>query len=223
MKKGVDRYLTTRQILGYDDKDKARDLRKFADYVEHRGSRHVLRRDVTDYLANLQSADATRRVFYHIKGYCDWVRAEDEQNEELEARFHGIGKASLRVIPFIYTDEDTLALIDAIGTEAKKLHYNARTCQILVGLLAATGMRLGEALAIQTSDLTDNKLFIRKSKFRKQRRIALRPSALDHIHQYLSERPGHLDSPSLLVFAHNKTPKKTPWSGDLGERLITSA
>ena len=54
--------------------------------------------------------------------------------------------------------------------------------------LAATGLRISEALALQCDDLGGDGLIIRNGKFGKQRLIALQPSTRQALEAYLATR-----------------------------------
>jgi integrase len=58
----------------------------------------------------------------------------------------------------------------------------------LFGLLAATGMRISEALALRPSDITDDGLVIEKAKFKKSRLLPLHPSTRRALDAYLEVR-----------------------------------
>jgi integrase len=85
--------------------------------------------------------------------------------------------------PFLFTAAD----IDALLTAASNLRWRlpAATHETLLGLLAATGMRVGEALRLDPDDIDrDNAVIvIRQSKFGKSRLVPVVPDtivALDH-------------------------------------------
>jgi integrase len=58
----------------------------------------------------------------------------------------------------------------------------------LISLLAATGLRISEALGLVMSDITPNGLLIRKTKFQKTRLVPLHPTAVAGLRSYLSRR-----------------------------------
>jgi integrase len=62
------------------------------------------------------------------------------------------------------------------------------TYHYLFGLLAATGLRISEALALQCNDLVEDGLIVRNGKFGKQRLIALQPSTRQALEAYLATR-----------------------------------
>jgi integrase len=77
------------------------------------------------------------------------------------------------------------------------------TYRTLIGLLAVTGMRVGEAIALDRSDVNIQYglLTIRKSKFGKSRELPLHPSTVDALHKYVCrhDRP-HSATNSLAFF-----------------------
>jgi integrase len=80
----------------------------------------------------------------------------------------------------------------------------ASTYTTLFGLLAVTGMRLGEALALDVDDVDDNDavLFIRDSKFHKSRQLPLHSTTRDALRAYADKRNEFISrprGPSFLV------------------------
>jgi integrase len=83
-----------------------------------------------------------------------------------------------------------LALPPADGLRRWTYHY-------LFGLIAATGMRLSEALGLQRSDvdLDEGVLTVRQGKFGKSRLVPLHPSTCAGLRDYAERRDAHLGSP----------------------------
>ena len=73
----------------------------------------------------------------------------------------------------------------------------------LFGLLAATGMRISEALALRLDDVTADGLIIRQTKFQKSRLLPLHDTTQRALDEYLSVRArlGTLDR--RTVHLHN--------------------
>jgi integrase/recombinase XerD len=95
---------------------------------------------------------------------------------------------SPRVVPFIYSTADVKALMAAAGQIRTPLI--AATYRTLVGLLAVTGMRVGEAISLDHTDLDRDEglLVVRDSKFGKSREVVLHPSTLVCLDQYTALR-----------------------------------
>jgi integrase len=62
------------------------------------------------------------------------------------------------------------------------------TYRTLFSLLAATGLRISEALGLQLDDVTDDGLVIRETKFRKSRLVPLHPTGVTALERYLNRR-----------------------------------
>jgi integrase len=104
--------------------------------------------------------------------------------------------------PFIYSPAD----IDALMGAARGLRFRlpAITHETLIGTLAATGMRVGEALRLDRGDIdwSGAVLMIRESKFGKSRQLPVLAStiaALDRYAQLRDELCPHPATPSVFV------------------------
>jgi integrase len=112
------------------------------------------------------------------------------------------GPVSRRAVPYLYSPAEVTALIAAAGTIRAPLR--AATYQVLIGLLAATGMRAGEAIGLDRGDLNAGQglLTIRGSKFGKSRQLPLHASVLQALAGYAEKRDRELPraaSPALLA------------------------
>jgi integrase/recombinase XerD len=94
--------------------------------------------------------------------------------------------------PFIYSPADVAALM----SEARRIRdpMRAATTETLIGLLAATGMRVGEAIRLERRDLDvdEGVLAVRQSKFDKSRLVVLHPSTLQALRLYAQRRDAAL-------------------------------
>lgn len=95
---------------------------------------------------------------------------------------------SHRATPYLYSDADIAALLAAARSLRSPLR--AATFETLVGLLAVTGLRIGEALRLDRDDvdLVEGVLLIRLSKFGKTREVPLHGSTVDALAAYSRER-----------------------------------
>jgi integrase/recombinase XerD len=91
----------------------------------------------------------------------------------------------VHAIPYIYTPRQTVELMDAalsLGPPARGL-----TVSTVIGLMAATGMRIGEALALDTADVDLGAGVITVTgKYGKDRLVPLHPSTAGALAGYLS-------------------------------------
>src|SRR6266702_2012638 len=107
-----------------------------------------------------------------------------------------------RATPYLYSTAEVTALLQAATVLRAPLRV--ATYQTLIGLLAATGIRVGEAVAADRDDLDpqQNTLLIRDAKYGKQRLLPLHPSTTAAVSDYLTLRERLLPtatSPALLI------------------------
>jgi integrase/recombinase XerD len=118
------------------------------------------------------------------------------------------------VVPYIYTDGDIAKLLAAAGRLPTA--HRADTYQTLIGLVAVTGMREGEAVRLDRDDvdLELGLLTIRNSKFGKSRQIPVHPSTVEALaghaarrdaRQYRRDGRRHHYSPSEASFFTSTT------------------
>ncbi len=102
---------------------------------------------------------------------------------------------SHRAVPYLYSDADIAALMGAARQFRSRLR--AVTCETLVGLLAVSGLRIGEALRLDRDDvdLHDGVLGIRDTKFGKSRELPLHPSTVAGLAAYARDRDKLCPSP----------------------------
>ncbi len=93
-----------------------------------------------------------------------------------------------RAVPYVYTDTEITALMTAARNLASPLR--AVTHETLIGLLAVTGMRIGEALRLDRNDvdLPAGLLRIQESKFGKSRHVPIHSSTIDALADYARQR-----------------------------------
>jgi len=106
--------------------------------------------------------------------------------------------------PYIFTHEQVGALLAAASGLRPLNSLRPRTYRTLLGLLYSTGIRIGEAFALNLGDFFHHqqRLYVAEGKFRKSRWIVLSASTTQAIDQYLDRRmntePNAPDSPLLL-------------------------
>lgn len=105
-----------------------------------------------------------------------------------------------RAIPYIYSAHEIDALVHAAGTLARPLH--AASCQAMISLLAASGMRIGEAinLARNDVDLDAGVLTVVNGKYGASRHIPLHPSTVAMLRHYAVRRDHLCPAPSTDRF-----------------------
>lgn len=92
-----------------------------------------------------------------------------------------------RRMPHIYTPDEISRLM-AAAAMLPAAWDRPLTYTTLFGLLAATGMRISEALALRLDDITTDGLVIRRTKFQKSRLLPLHDTTRSALDQYVSVR-----------------------------------
>jgi integrase len=100
----------------------------------------------------------------------------------------------------VYSDADIIALMAATGMVRSP--QRAATYETLIGLLAVTGMRLGEAMRLDGDhiDWDEGIVTVWNSKFRKSRAVPLHSSSLDALRRYAQLRDRCFPRPSSPSF-----------------------
>jgi integrase len=118
------------------------------------------------------------------------------------------GRSSRRLAPHIFTTAEVEALVAAAGRLPSECGLAPATFTTLFGLLAATGLRISEALRLCCGDLDDaqSQLTIWHAKFRRSRLVPLHPTVTKAVRVYLSVRAkcGPMDAVAPL-FLSEKT------------------
>jgi site-specific recombinase XerD len=121
-----------------------------------------------------------------VRGFARWLATIDPDTEVPPA---GVWPSSARrPTPYLWSTADIAALLEVARALPSPLR--AATHEALFGLLAATGMRIGEALALAVSDvgLTDGVITIRQAKFNRERLVPLHPTTTAAMRHYAEQR-----------------------------------
>lgn len=196
----IDNYLALRRSLGYKLERDERFLHDFAAFVRRSGSDTI----TTDLAVSwaTQPADADR----------SWWAARLGAVRVFARHQHGIDPRTVvppadilpgrsrRADPYLYTGDEILALQSAARSLPSRLR--AATYATLIGLLAVTGMRVGEALALDRSDIDwpNGVIAIGHAKFDKTRHLLLHPSVTEELRRYQQIRDQWLPAPSAPSF-----------------------
>lgn len=193
----LDEYLRLRRTLGHKLADAHRLLPRFVAYLDEHDVEFVtieaaLAWSLAPAVPAGSVVSADRMML--VRGFARYLSGIDPRTEVPPAGT--IRHPTHWRRPFIYTDTDVLAMIEQARTLPQPLR--SATYQTLIGLLAATGLRVGEALRLDRGDLDGDEgvLRIRVSKFGKSRLVPLQASAIDALERYDHTRQRLLPDPS---------------------------
>lgn len=161
-------------------------LRSFACFAAKRRSGHVRTRAAIEWAALAPSEGQRAYRLRTLRTFARFARAEDARHEVPPDRVF----ASRRVhyAPFLFSDEQVNELIRRAAQLTPTGSLRPWTFRTLFSLLAVTGLRISEALALRLTDVSPDGLVIRETKFQKSRLLPLHATATDGLAEYLDRR-----------------------------------
>jgi len=198
----LEEYLRLRRALGHELADAARLLPRFVAYLDAVGARTIT---VELALAWVQQpeADPSSSVWMHrmgaVRGFARHMSGIDPANE-----IPPLGLVTFRRSwrqPFIFSDADIVALMEEVP-RLIPTPIRAATFQTMIGLLAATGMRVGEVIALARADIDwdEGVITVRNSKFNKSRELPVDPSTVGALGEYARLRDRVVMRPASAAF-----------------------
>ena len=197
MLNAIETYLGLRRAAGFAMSNDEYLLKSFAAFAAEHGQSHVHTQTAIDWAA-LGPSVAERDA--RLKAVCRFVRhvrIEDDRHELPPANHFGARKR--RRPPHIYSAAELDRLIEAALQLRPDGGLRAETYATLIALLAATGLRISEALKLTVADVTRDGLLIRKTKFRKTRLVPLHDTAATGLQRYLSRRRPCSDDDPVFI------------------------
>jgi len=193
-------YLQVRRRLGFEMPQDGRLLAGFVEFLEQAGAPRIT--------SELALAWARLPVDAHphrwrqrlsvARGFARHVATIDPTSE-VPSKDLLPGHRS-RIAPYVYTEEEIAALMEAAGKLRPRLR-GARHATV-IGLLAVTGMRPGEAVGLdrQDVDLNNGVVMVRAGKQKKQREVPLHRTTISALREYARLRDACIPQPSTPAF-----------------------
>jgi site-specific recombinase XerD len=195
----VDDYLAERRRLGFALRSHDTLLASFANFVAEQHHDGPLTADLmVAWARRAQAGRGTRETWYRrmqtLRPFIRYLQQFEPQTEIPEAAI--LGPEPGRVAPHIYREEEIVALLGAAHQLGPPDGLRAATFEALFGLMAATGLRVCEALHLQDRDvdLKGGVLTVRESKFAKSRQVPLHPTAVAALKRFHRRRQRHVPS-----------------------------
>lgn len=187
----VETYLAYRRRHGFKLSIDATQLRSFARFTDEVGTASHLTVALAIAWARASKCPNpltwARRIEI-LRGFARFCLREDPATEIPPRGL--FGPAHRRLVPHIYTDAELSALLDAANGLAPEHGLRPATCRCVFGLLAASGLRISEALALTSTDvdLDAGVLCIWETKFHRQRLVPLHSSVTEALRAYARRR-----------------------------------
>ena len=130
----------------------------------------------------------------------------------------------VRQPPYIYTLAEIGQLLAAAHRLPCSYALRRPVYATLIGLLAATGLRVSEALDLRFDDLLPNAVLrIRQTKFAKSRLVPLHATSVDALTAYLQERQRVASADDHLFVSANHRRIPTPMASTTFQKVIRLA
>ncbi|MER8880855.1 tyrosine-type recombinase/integrase [Mesorhizobium sp. M0684] len=198
----AERYIELRRSLGYAFSKQAGTLRAFVHYVERAQLDGPATRTMALDFALSFSGAANSRATRHgvLRRSYEYLAVYDVRTEALERRAFPRSRAIPP--PRILSEAELASLIDACARISPGTPLRGRTMATLIGLLANSGLRSGEVVSLDRSDvdLANGVLLVRKTKFRKDRLVPVHTTTQTALRQYVHERDAAFPTPKDQAF-----------------------
>ena len=192
-------YLRIRRQLGFELKRAGRELTGFVAFLEQAGAERI-----TSELALRWACQPGASERYHslrlgmVRGFAGYLATLDPQSEIPPGDL--LPGRLKRITPYLYCEREITELMAAAGALTPALR--GATYRTVIGLLAVTGIRIGEALALDREDvsLDDGVLRLRVAKQHKQRLVPLHETTTHALGEYARARDRVCPRPATAAF-----------------------
>ena len=194
-------YLALRRALGFKLTRHGRLLPDLVAYLEAGGETTVVTHLALEWATQPAGHPQEWAVRLSIaRGFARYLRALDGRAEVPPTDL--LPRCRRRPIPYLYSDAEIVALLAA--TETLRFPLTRATYRTLIGLLAVSGMRVGEAIGLDRSDvdLAAGCVTVRGGKPGAARELPLHDSTLQALQEYCSvrdQRGPHPASPAFFL------------------------
>ena len=197
-------FVRLRQASGRDYESQAYLLSRFDRFLveEHFTGSRITREMTEGYLRTLAALSQRTRYnrFCVVRQVCEYL-ALDDPKSEVPRPLRKVDSRHAHV-PYFYEAEEVQSLLEAAGRLNTTDRLYPHTARTFLGLLYSTGVRTGEALALNLQDYEPRKeaLHVVEGKFRKARWLPLAPSAAQALRAYLERRTLCNAAPTAPLF-----------------------
>jgi len=214
MAERVEEYLAYRRALGYQVRIAGEMLRSFARYADESGHRGPVTTEIALRWARLSERAARLYQARRLEVVRTMAAYLEPREAGTEVPARGLlGPAHGRGPAYLYTEAEIAALIEAARSLAPGDGLRPRTYATLIGLMACTGLRIGEALALRVGDvdLEACVLTVRETKFHKTRLVPLHATAVGPLRDYAAVRGQRHRASMVTTFFVSEAGRPLPY------------
>jgi integrase len=186
LRQALARYIRMRRGFGYRYENEERRLGEFVAYMDTARAAVVTRQLAMAWITQARRPSWPNRLSM-VRGFAQYLSNVEPETEMLPA---GVFPSPRRMRPYIYTDAEIGRLLEATLVWGMAKGINTRTYHCSLGLLAATGMRVGEVIGLRRSDvdLEAGILALRVTKGGNERLVPLHPTTVRALADYAALR-----------------------------------
>ena len=207
LREQLDEYLAMRRALGFRLTELERQVGLFCTWLEARGQVRTFTIDDAVTWARLnpdahRSWWATRLSL--VRQFAAYLNATGVDVPVIPTGLLTAKKS--RAVPYIYSQEDLDALLNSCSEEFTHERV-AQTVRVVIGLLACTGMRIGEALNLRVDDFDQiNAVLVIKAGKSDERLVPVHSSTMQVLTQYIAlpARAATHPDPHGAIFVSSK-------------------
>ncbi|MFY9685040.1 MAG: tyrosine-type recombinase/integrase [Pseudolabrys sp.] len=186
----LDDYLAARRGLGYDLSYAERMLRRFTEFADRKGADHITVELFLRWKDAFGAADNNTwsARLSMVRVFACWLLAHDARTEVPPPGL--IAGKPRRTRPYIYSDTEIARIVAHAAKLASRYGLRGWTCSTLFGLIAASGLRVSEAVGLDDDDvdLGEGVITVRRGKNGKARFVPIAASTRNRLRHYRAER-----------------------------------
>ena len=185
----LESYLAVREAMGHSVRAERKLLGEFLDFADQRGGAGPIRAewalDWACMLSPRRGVGGQAGRLSVVRNFLTYLRAFIA---ETEVPHHGLLSGPKRRKPYLFSADEIRCMLAATMELGPRNSLRPHTYNALLGLLASTGLRVGEAIRLTVADVqltaTPPHLIIRETKFAKSRLVPLHATAAEHLRRY---------------------------------------
>ena len=200
LSEAVTRHIELYRSMGFKYKVQAYMLHSFAKFAQSRSEKFIQTDTVVEWAGCAPSVRQRHDRLLIIRRLACALNAEDNRHQVPPTGIFGRARKSRRTC-HIFTADEIDRLLRAASHLTPSGSMRPVTYTALLSLIVCTGLRVSEALKLELSDLTEDGLLIRATKFQKNRLVPLHESARRELQRYLAARSRIATTTSTLFIS----------------------
>ena len=187
LREAITHYIRLYRSMGFKYRVQEYMLRSFGNFAESRSEDFIRTDTVLEWAASAPSLRQRHDRLLTIRRLACTLSAEDQRHQVPPSGIFGRAPRKRRTCRILTLDEVD-RLLRAASQLTPRGSIRPITYTALLSLIACPGLRISEALKLELSDITEDGLLIRATKFQKSRLVPLHESARRGLKQYLAVR-----------------------------------